>query len=102
MEILSRATVQELNYSEPAKTSVGNTTTEIAAANTSRRYLSIVNDSNEAVYLGIGEDAVMNKGIRINANGGAYEMLGLVLSFKAINGICLTGAKDVGVQEATI
>jgi len=34
----------------------------------------IVNDSDVVIYLGVGAAAVLNQGIRLNANGGAYEI----------------------------
>ena len=80
--------------------SVGSSTTAIIAANTARKYLAIVNDSDEAVYLGLGVSAVMNKGIRLNPNGGTFEINALNLCTGAINGICTSGSKNVTVTEA--
>ncbi len=48
--------------------------TEVLAANEQRHYALIVNDSDTPIYLGIGEAAVLNSGIRLNARGGSYEM----------------------------
>lgn len=64
-------------------------TTEILALNGSREYALVINDSDTTIYLGIGEAAVLNKGIRLNANGGSYEMSRLLgnMSTAAINGI---------------
>lgn len=47
---------------------------EALAANTSRNYVLLVNDSDTVVYIKIGVAAVVNEGIRLNANGGSYEM----------------------------
>ena len=44
------------------------------AANESRLYALLVNDSDAIVYLALGAAASLNAGIRLNANGGAYEM----------------------------
>lgn len=44
------------------------------AANADRKYAMLINDSDTAIYLKIGTAAVANEGIRINPNGGAYEM----------------------------
>ena len=38
------------------------------------RIALLVNDSDTAIYLKLGADAVANQGIRLNANGGSYEM----------------------------
>jgi bifunctional ADP-heptose synthase (sugar kinase/adenylyltransferase) len=66
----------------------------VLAANTARKYALFINDSDAVVYLKIGAAAVSSQGIRLNANGGSYEM-----SFKngnlhtgAVNGIVVTGA----------
>jgi hypothetical protein len=75
---------------------------QILAANTNRKGVVIVNDSDSTIYLSIGTAAEMNKGIRLNANGGSYEMDRLNLSTQAINGIHgASGNKRVCVMEAT-
>jgi hypothetical protein len=47
---------------------------EALATNASRKYALVVNDSDTTVYIKIGAAAVLNQGIRLNANGGSYEM----------------------------
>lgn len=47
---------------------------EAVAANARREYLLIQNDSDAVVYLAFGEAAVANKGVRLTASGGSYEM----------------------------
>ena len=47
---------------------------EVIAAKTKRGFLLIVNDSDTDIYCKVGAAAVMNEGIRINANGGSFEM----------------------------
>lgn len=96
----SRYPLLFLTYSAPENKSIGSSTTEILEANTARKYLAIVNDSNEAIYLAFGVDAVMNKGIRLNANGGVFEAVGTNVTQQAIDGICASGTKNVTVQEA--
>lgn len=44
------------------------------AANANRKYARFINDSDNTIYLKIGAAAVLNQGIRLNANGGSYEM----------------------------
>lgn len=53
---------------------VPTTTAQSIAANPARKYLLIINDSDQVIYLGLGAAAVLNKGIRLNASGGSYEM----------------------------
>ena len=80
---------------------VGTDSTEVAAFNSERRYLALVNDSDTDVYLALGEDAVLNKGIRLNASGGSYEMLeGQNLYTGAVNAIASAATKRLTVQEA--
>lgn len=53
---------------------VGTSSGEAVAANTSRTYLILINDSANTIYLKLNDTAVMNEGIRLAANGGSYEM----------------------------
>ena len=57
-------------------TAINVTTTsgEALAANTSRLWLLIENDSDTAIYCKVGAAAVLNEGIRLNANGGSWEL----------------------------
>lgn len=52
----------------------GTSSTILAATSSARQYLAIVNDSSSTVYLGLGVGAVGSNGIRLNANGGSYEI----------------------------
>ena len=80
---------------------VGATTTVALAANTSRLWALFVNDSDETVYLKLGAAAALNQGIRLNANGGTFEMsvsLGNLYT-GAVNAICTSGSKKLLVTE---
>lgn len=83
-----------------ANITVGATTTVALAAVSGRKYAILVNDSNETIYLSLGTDAVLNKGIRLNANGGAYEILGKTPYRGAVNAICSSGSKNLCVFYA--
>lgn len=72
---------------------VGNTSTAVVSANVGRVYAGFVNDSDEPIYLALGATAVMNKGIRLNAYGGSYEILPDNLYIGAVSAICSTGSK---------
>jgi hypothetical protein len=63
-------------YTTPTHTAVGVTTSngQALASNTSRKYALFVNNSAYTQFLKFGADAVLNEGIRLNANGGSYEM----------------------------
>ncbi len=81
---------------------VGNTTTVVSSVKPSRGLLILVNDSNEVIYLGIGEAAVMNEGPRLNASGGNFtfsEPNGNLTS-AVINAICSSGSKVLTVTES--
>jgi len=53
---------------------VTTTSTLALAANNARRYAIFINDSDTTMYLKLGSAAEVYRGIRLNANGGAYEM----------------------------
>ena len=76
-------------------------TAAVLALNDDREYALIVNDGSVDVYLKVGAAAVANQGIRINANGGSYEMSRALgnLSDVAINGITASGTATVLVTE---
>lgn len=96
--------VRNVKYSAPASVTVGATDTVVLAENGARTYLLLVNDSDTTIYLGIGATAVVNKGIRLNANGGSFEMLrdvGGNFSHQAVNAISTAAGKNLTVQEAT-
>lgn len=79
---------------------VGSSSTTVLAATTNREYVAIVNDSDESIYLNIsGLPAEMNKGIRLNANGGAWEATWPRIPFGDITAICLSGGKNLCVTE---
>ena len=76
--------------------SVGSSTTEIVDALGDRMAIIIVNDSDEVIYLMLGASAIMNRGIRLNANGGSFST---EMYQGVINGICASGSKNVTVTE---
>jgi hypothetical protein len=72
----------------PSGVNVTVASTEILAANADRTGAILVNDSDTVLYLAIGQTAVLNQGIRLNAHGGSLVLnkSGL-FSTEAINGI---------------
>lgn len=81
--------------------SVGITSTAVVSADQTRRGLTIVNDSDTTIYLARGIAAELNKGIRLNANGGTYEADperdGLPID--AYFAITSSAGKNLSVQE---
>lgn len=81
---------------------VTDSSTAVLAANTNRQVAIIVNDSDTTVYAAIGQTAVANQGIRLNANGGVLNISkwGDLFSTQAVNAIhASTGNKVVVAQE---
>ena len=71
------------------------------AANPARKYALLVNDSDSAIYIKIGAAAVASEGIRINPNGGSYEMSPAYgnLDTRVINAISSGAGKVLLVTE---
>jgi hypothetical protein len=93
-------------YTTPTHTAptVTSADTTPLAANAARRYVLLVNDSDEAIYLAFGVAAVAHRGIRLGPAGGAYEMSAAYgnLYVGAIHAIHAgTGAKILLVTEGT-
>ncbi len=77
--------------------SVGGTSAQIVAANADRVEVTIVNDhATQVVYLGFGQAAVLNSGIRLNAAGGSYTTSGFS---GAIHAIATGATTAVGFLE---
>ena len=75
---------------------VGATTTEVLAANGDRIEAILCNDSDEVMYLGFGNDAVLNKGTRLNRRGGTI----IIVAFTGVvNAICASGSKNLCYSE---
>lgn len=48
--------------------------TTVFSANSASKYRVIVNNCNYDIYLGIGTTAIKGKGVRLNRQGGSFEM----------------------------
>jgi hypothetical protein len=74
--------------------SVGTSSTQVLAANSNRKLLILVNDSDEAIYVSLGATATLNNGIRLNANGGALALDNPI--FKGVvNAVSQNGSKTL-------
>jgi hypothetical protein len=58
----------------PGSAQVTNASTLVIPRNFDRKYCLIQNDSDTVIYLCLGQAAQVNAGIRLNANGGSYEI----------------------------
>lgn len=86
----------------PVGVNVTTSSTQILAANASRKCAPICNDSDTTMWLAIGQAAVAHQGIRLNANGGTLviSINGDIFSTEAVNAIHGgVGAKVATVQE---
>ena len=83
-------------------TTVENTSTLVLPANKSRLFCRITNDSDEEIYLMLGEKARMNQGIRLekatNPNN-FWEINNTNLYIGSIYAICTSGSKVLLICE---
>jgi len=54
--------------------SVGVTSVEVMPESKTRRYAIFCNQSSNVIYLQFGVNVAATEGVRLNANGGAYEI----------------------------
>lgn len=80
---------------------VGTVSTVLLAANTSRKYALITNNSGATLYINYGTAAVLNEGMRLNSNGGNFEINWSNLCRDQIRGINSAVAGTVLVIEGT-
>ena len=97
----STAVALEADNVRHTTASCADTSTEALAAGEARLGALIVNDSTQTVWLRIGETAVANEGIRLNANGGSYTMAEVYenLDSEAVNCSVASGTGTVLVTE---
>ncbi len=57
-----------------SQATVGVTSSIVSPLSATFRYGLFTNDSANTIYLSIGTPAVVGSGIRLNANGGTYEI----------------------------
>jgi hypothetical protein len=88
-----------INPRDPSGKNVGTASTLLLPADPNRRFVVFTNDSDTVIYLAHGT-AVAHTGVRLNANGGSYE-----ISFKNLycGEVCAihesTGTKRLCIQE---
>jgi len=81
---------------------VGSSSTTVLVSNSSRRFLFLVNDSDENIYVSLGSTAVMNEGILLTAGGGALTLDIASMWLGAISAICASGSKNLTISEGTL
>jgi len=81
---------------------VGATSTLVLPTKASRVFARLTNDSNEVIYLMLGETARMNQGMRLNPAGTTrdfWEINSTNLYNGAIYAICASGNKNLLILE---
>ena len=89
-----------ITYDAPKNVSVGTGTTVVLAANAARKAVVFSNAGANDIFLAFGEDAVLDKGIRVAKTDGQVTLSKHTISTQAINGIARTGATTLSIQEA--
>jgi hypothetical protein len=83
----------------PTHATVGTSSAQVIASNTSRTGLVLINDSSAKIYLGIGANAaVVGSGIMLYPNG-VYDMSEYDFVQSAINAIAGTAGNNLTIQE---
>ncbi len=89
--------VYKSDTATPTSVSVGSSSTAVLSKDDDRQFANFTNDSDEVIYLSWSATAVMNKGQRLNANGGAYEINMNNLYTGVVTAICSSGGKNLCV-----
>lgn len=85
--------------SDQQSITVGSSSTAVLARDVHPRDVVILtNNADEEIFLGIGEDAVLNEGICIEAGKQfAMRRYNKTMENEAINAICASGSKNLAV-----
>lgn len=89
----------DLTPSSPTAVSIGVTSTAAVSANTSRKGLHLVNTSDSYISIAFGATAVLNSGITLNPQGGAYWMDEYSFDTGAVNAIASGANANLAIQE---
>ena len=93
------ATLPKITTLTHTEVTVGDTSTAVLSAAATRVYAMFQNDSDETVYLNLGATATVNKGIRLSASGGSYEITTINLYTGQVKAICASGSKNLLVAQ---
>ena len=78
---------------------VGVASALVLPANKNRTAATFVNDSDTKIYLRLGQEAALNTGIVLNANGGAFELNKTNLWKGEVHAICSLATKKLCIME---
>lgn len=65
--------------------------TTVIALNSSRKYAEFTNDASQIIYLSESSSASLHKGVRLNSDGGSYEINSTNLYKGVVSAICMSG-----------
>jgi hypothetical protein len=85
-----------------SKVDVGSSSTSVLGTNINRRFLFLVNDSDENIYVSLGPIAVLNEGILLTAGGGALTLDIASMWRGSISAICASGGKNLTISEGSL
>lgn len=90
-----------MKLAEQKVVSVQNSSTDVLPDNPFRQYGFFKNVSDTAIDLFLGDTAVSGSGIRLDANGGWYEMTVLAgnIWFGKVKAICSVASKNLQVLD---
>ena len=98
---LKTASKGDLVPSTPTFATVGTSSAQAVAANTSRTGLVLINTSTARISLAFGTSAVLYSGITLNASGGTFEMDEFMFDTGAVHAIASAAGANLGIQEYT-
>lgn len=99
-EVQPVTTRTPLTAGTPTFATVGVTSAQVIAANTSRKGLVFVNTSANNISFGIGTAAVLNRGITLTPNG-VWDADEYTYVTSAINAIAAGASSNLTIQEFT-
>jgi len=79
--------------------SCGTSSAVVLNPNETRRFANLVNDSSAIIYLRLGQTAGTNKGIRLNASGGSFQIDATNMYTGTVSAICASANKTLLAVE---
>lgn len=94
------STKTPLTASTPTTVTVGTSSAQAVASNSTRKGLIIVNLSTNVISLGLsGNTAVLNSGATLTTFGSVYETSEYDFTIGQVNAIASVGSSKISIQE---
>ncbi|AFY43660.1 hypothetical protein [Nostoc sp. PCC 7107] len=81
-EVVIDDTAQSITTSNDFAVSVSGSNSPVLAANTNRKYVVLINNSLEDIYINLSETSQAGQGILLKADGGSYEFYTSTINYK--------------------